>query len=279
VEPLLSVRNLTVRFAPTGTPVLEGISFDVYGGVAAAILGESGCGKTTLARTLLGVKLSTQSVHKGSIRFRGTDLLRMSEKALNSIRGAGISMIPQEPELALNPVMRVGHQVEEVLRAHSQLNRSARVERVNATLAAVGLPVDLAHRYPHQLSGGQRQRIVIAQALVCRPLLLIADEPTSSLDNVLQAELLSLLKKLTQQFGLALLFITHNAALLDGLVQSVFVMKSGRIIESGAYERLRDAPKESYTADLLDLSCMVPGRGAVRAAGLGPDGERGCVPQ
>ena len=260
MEPLLSVRDLTAWFEP-GTPVLNGISFDLHIGEVTAVLGQSGSGKTTLARVLLGLKLSAQSRVEGIIRFNGIHLLRMSEKEREGVRGAGIALIPQEPELALNPVMRARDQVEEVLLAHSKLTKRARTDRVNAMLTATGFPLELGRRYPHELSGGQRQRIVFAQALICRPALLIADEPTNGLDNVLQAEMLSLLKGLVQQFGLTLLFITHNAALLEGLAQKVMVMKAGTVIESGSYTRLRDAPAQSYTADLLDLWHGVPGWG------------------
>jgi len=272
VEPLLSVRDLTAWFEP-GTSVLNGISFDLHIGEVTAVLGQSGSGKTTLARVLLGLKLSAQSSVKGVIRFRGINLLRMSEKEREGVRGAGIALIPQEPELALNPVMRARDQVEEVLLAHSKLSKRARTERVSAMLAATSFPLELGRRYPHGLSGGQRQRVVIAQALICRPVLLIADEPTNGLDNILQAEMLSLLKGLVQQFGLTLLFITHNAALLEGLAQKVMVMKAGTVIESGAYTRLRDAPEQSYTADLLDVWRGLPGCERITTSAGGVRGD------
>ena len=184
-EPLLQVRDLTVSFRGCRSAALDRISFDLCAGQVLAVLGESGAGKTTLARTIVRLLPLVDTSIEGKVLFKGVDLLATSDHMLQSIRGAGISLIPQEPELGLNPVMRVRDQVDEVLRAHSNLSRRERGERVESTLAATGFPTELSFHYPHQLSGGQRQRIIIAQALVCQPALLIADEPTSALDNVL----------------------------------------------------------------------------------------------
>lgn len=252
MRELLRIRDLTVRFWRSDTPAVESVSLDVNEGEALGILGESGAGKTTLARALLQLLPPRSASVEGSVRFRGTDLLRAGESTLQSTRGAKISLIPQEPELGLNPFIRVGEQVAEVLRAHTKLSKRQRRHEAEAMLAATGLPdQQIYSAYPHQLSGGQRQRVVIAQALVCKPALLLADEPTSALDSVTQSEMLKLLTELKRRLRLALIFITHDPSLLSGLVNRVLVMQTGRIVETGTLEQICTAPKCLYTASLL----------------------------
>jgi peptide/nickel transport system ATP-binding protein len=238
-EPLLRVRDLDVRIRASGLRVLEEISFEVAAGEAIGLIGESGSGKTTLARTLMNLLPRETWNVRGAVELRGIDLLRASEATLQAMRGAQISYISQEPELALNPVMPVARQVAEVLRAHASMSGPQRTKTARAALADVGLKDSSLHdAYPNQLSGGQRQRVVIAQALISKPTLLIADEPTSALDSVTRAGILRLLHELKKQQGLALILITHHAALLKGLVGRVLVLSQGRIVRMGSFDEV-----------------------------------------
>ncbi|MDQ2843243.1 MAG: ABC transporter ATP-binding protein [Acidobacteriota bacterium] len=259
-EPLLQVRELTARLRSTSAVVFESVGFNLAAGETIGILGESGAGKTTLAKSLMGLLSPAKWVLEGSIRFRTTEILRATERQLQKIRGAQISLIFQEPELALNPVLTVGKQVDEVLRAHSIWNHTRRRKEALSILAAVGLEPQIIPAYPHQLSGGQRQRIAIAQSIISKPSLLIADEPTSTLDNVTQAAVLTLIKSLRDRFRLALIFITHNPALLNGLADRVLVMREGRIVEAGTFEQICFRPNHPYTRELLNSLPPMPTR-------------------
>jgi ABC-type glutathione transport system ATPase component len=251
VPALLSVRDLTVHFCRSGITAVDRVCFDLNEGATLGILGESGAGKTTLGRTLLRLQSADANL-QGSILFRGTEILRADEDALSKIRGAGIALISQEPGLGLNPFIRIGGQIEEVLRAHTSLSKRDRCQRALEMIAAVGFcDRDIYFAYPHQLSGGQRQRAVIAQALVAKPALLIADEPTSALDTVTQAEIMSLLGTLRQSFQVAVIFITHDPRLLSSLTDRMLVMRAGRIVESGAAQQICGAPQDPYTHRLL----------------------------
>jgi microcin C transport system ATP-binding protein len=254
---LLQVRSLSVRFHASSVVALDKASFGISAGEAIGILGESGSGKTTLARALLRLLPPESCAVTGSVRFKGREILEESERLLRQIRGAQIAVISQEPELALNPVLRVHDQVAEVLRAHSRTSNARRQKEVCAMLAAVGLHEHSIHfAYPHELSGGQRQRVIIAQSLIAGPSLLIADEPTSALDNVAQANLIALLKALKKKLQLALIFITHNPALLSGLADRVLVMREGRIVETGTFEEVYWNAQHTYTQGLT--RCLAP---------------------
>lgn len=256
MDPLLRVRDLTVHFPGKVGPaaqVVRGVGFEIRSGEVIALLGESGCGKTSIALALLGLHSPSLTQVKGSIEFQGKELLRLSGREMQEVRGAQISMISQEPGIALNPVIPAGVQIGEVIRAHERSTRRIRRERVEELLADVGFS-DTARiyaAYPHQLSGGQKQRVVIAQSLACKPALVVADEPTASLDGPAQAEILALLKDLKDQIGIALLFITHNPRALIGFVDRVLVMYAGRIVEEGSTEQILRAPIHPYTKGLL----------------------------
>ncbi len=261
--PLLRIRGLTVEYRASGgqslTPALHKIDLDIWPGEIVGILGESGSGKSTLARSLLGL-LPGGSRVEGSLLFQIQDLLlqdltRVDETRWAAIRGAKIAMIFQEPGLCLNPVMRVGEQIAEVIRAHSNLKRKLRKQESVAMLREVGVSdVDRVYRaYPHQLSGGQLHRVAIAQALVCRPDLVIADEPTRALDVTAQTEILNVLRETHRKFGSALIFITHNPALLAGFADRVVIMYAGRIVEEGPLSQVFRQPLHPYTKGLLQL--------------------------
>ena len=257
VAGLLQVCALSVSYAASGpSPVmaLRQLDLEIAPGEVVGILGESGCGKSTLALSILGL-LPADARVEGSILFRNEELLRLPQKQLRRIRGAKISLIHQEPGLALSPVMRVGDQIAEVIIAHRSLARKARKQEIESILREVQL-ADTARiyaAYPHQLSGGELHRVAIAQALACRPDLIIADEPTRSLDVTVQAEILGVLRSLNQTFGTALLFITHNPALLAGFADRVVVMYAGRVVEGGGGSRVFRRPLHPYTKGLLDL--------------------------
>ncbi len=251
-ETLLQVRNLSIRHHSSPTPSLDSVSFDLGEGETVGLLGESGAGKTTLACALIRLLPAGCRILGGSVRLRETEILQANERQLQSIRAAQISVIFQEPELALNPVMRACDQIEEVLRSHSHWDKRRRKEEAQSMLAEVGLSdPHIYSAYPHELSGGQRQRIAIAQALIAKPSLLIADEPTSALDTVSQAEVLQLLRTLKERLRLTLLFITHNPALLTGFAERVIVIHTGRIVESGTLAQIWCKPTHPYTAALV----------------------------
>lgn len=254
---LLRVSKLSVTYGASSqqpVPALREVSFDIAKGEIVGVLGESGCGKSTLALSLLGL-LPPGVCVAGEIVFREHNLLRLNPASWRSIRGAKISLIHQEPGLSLSPVMRVGDQVAEVLRAHGNLSRRERREQVKKTLYQVQLrETDRVYNaYPHQLSGGELHRIVIAQALACRPDLVIADESTRALDVRTQVEILTVLRELNQQTGTAILFITHNPASLAGFAKRTLIMYAGRIVEQGSVAQVFRRPLHPYTAGLLEL--------------------------
>lgn len=256
---LLQVRGLTVIYGGSEqpAPALADVDFDIARGEIIGILGESGSGKSTLALSLLGL-LPASAWIRGSIVLQDPtqeeDLLQSDERQWSKIRGERIAMIFQEPALALSPVMRVGDQIAEVQRAHQRARGTKK--DVEAILRRVRLAdADRVYRaYPHQLSGGELHRIVIAQALACQPDLVIADEPTRSLDVTVQKEILEVLREVNRECGAALIFITHNPALLAGFADRVIVMYAGRIVEDGAVSEIFRRPLHPYTKALLQLA-------------------------
>lgn len=259
MTPLLHVQDLHVAYCDrTGKlcPALSGVNFDLAPGEILGVLGESGSGKSTLAAALLRLLPSNGKIQRGTVLFEGKDLLGASPQDLRKIRGGRIGLIFQEPSSALHPTMQVGRQVSNVLAAHESLDRSTLSEKTNQLLASV-FPVDAERiygSYPHELSGGQRQRVLIAQAIACGPSLLVADEPTASLDPTTQQEILQLFQSLRQKFSLAMILITHNPALLAGFADRILVLYAGRVAEIGPTARVLASPQHPYTAALL--SCL-----------------------
>jgi peptide/nickel transport system ATP-binding protein len=252
---LLEVAELAIDLpTPTGPQrVVDRTSFSLAEGESLGVVGESGSGKTMTALALMALTPEGARV-SGSIRFEERELVGLGEEAMRQLRGDRIAMIFQEPMTALNPVMQIGRQVAESAAAHSPswTGREAK-RRAIAALEAVRIP-EAARRYgdyPHQFSGGQRQRILIAMALINRPRLLIADEPTTALDVTVQAQVLDLLKDLQRQHGLAMLFISHDLAVVGQIASRVAVMRAGQIVETGPCARLLTAPEHPYTRSLL----------------------------
>jgi peptide/nickel transport system ATP-binding protein len=256
-SPLLRVRGLTVSYdaqSQQPVPALRKIDLDIAPGEIVGILGESGSGKSTLALSILG--LLPESAHvEGSIFLEGENLSKAAESRWAEVRGAKVAMIFQEPGLSLSPVMRAGDQISEVIRAHRSGKSKQRKKEVQSALRDAGITDvnRICRAYPHQLSGGELHRVAIAQALVCRPALVIADEPTRSLDVTLQSEIQNALRDINRKYGSALLFITHNPALLAGFADRVLVMYAGRIVEAGPVAQVYRRPLHPYTRGLLQL--------------------------
>ncbi len=255
---LVLARALSVSYLPEGGPpvrALDQAGLEIRPGEFVGILGESGSGKSTLAAALLRLLPADARYDGGSISFRDLDLLGLSDADLRRIRGAEIALIPQDPALALNPVISVGDQIAEVLRAHVRISRQQRRTRVEELLTEVGFepPKQIYNACPHQLSGGQRQRIVIAQAMACRPALVIADEPTSKLDAALQTEILSLMREIGARHHTAFVLISHDPTVLAGFANRVAVMYAGRVVEEGRTEDIFRRPLHPYTQALVRL--------------------------
>jgi oligopeptide/dipeptide ABC transporter ATP-binding protein len=258
-EDCLAIRDLTVTYYPeSGIPIraLDGVSIDIRPNEVLGILGESGCGKSTIANALLRSLPPHARCEGGAILVRGRNLLYLSERDLRAIRGRTVSLIPQDPAQSLNPVMTSGSQIGEVLRAHLPLDARQRRERVLELLGEVGFadPEEIYSAYPHQLSGGQRQRITIAQAVACRPAFLIADEPTSKLDAALQAEILVLLAQVRRIHGTAVLVISHDPTVFAGFADRIAVMYAGRIVEIGSGAQIFARPLHPYTQALVGIA-------------------------
>jgi peptide/nickel transport system ATP-binding protein len=283
---LLDVRDLKVEFpTPAGwMPAVREVAFAIGEGESLGLVGESGSGKSVTALSIMRL-LMPQARARGEIAFAGRELLTLPEDEMRQLRGAGISMIFQEPMTALNPVMRVGEQVAEAVLAHraAAFGRWSSAEKQDAWKQAVAMlrevaipePERRARDYPHQLSGGQRQRVMIAMAIVNRPQLLIADEPTTALDVTVQAQILELLAELRQKFGLAMLFISHDLGVVSQVADRVAVMYEGAIVEMGAMRDIFAAPAHPYTQGLL---AAVPTLRSDRSQPLKTIGELAPMP-
>ncbi|MCP2291849.1 dipeptide ABC transporter ATP-binding protein [Nocardia amikacinitolerans] len=272
-RPALAIEALSVTFATDAGPVhaVTDVSYEVFPGEVLAIVGESGSGKSVSSRTAMGLLPSTARV-RGMVTLGTRQVTGLSERQLTALRGGAISMVFQEPGLALDPLFTVGFQIAEALRAHNDLSRKAAKARAVELLRLVGLP-DPEHRvdyYPHQLSGGQKQRVVIAIAIACEPKVIIADEPTTALDVTVQAEILNLLRDLRDRIGSAIVLITHNMGVVADLADRVVVMREGRVVEQAPVEDLFARPKADYTRALL---AAVPHLGARRAKSAEPQAD------
>jgi oligopeptide/dipeptide ABC transporter ATP-binding protein len=263
---LLEVRELETVFALNGRDVhaVDHVSFAIDAGRVLGLVGESGCGKSMTALSLMRLVPVPGRVAGGRVLLEGQDLLALPEREMRRVRGAGLAMIFQEPMTALNPVFTVGSQIAEAVRLHHDIGRREAWERATVLLGEVGIPEPArrAHDYPHQLSGGMRQRVMIAIAISCEPRVLIADEPTTALDVTIQAEILELLRALRERRGMALLLITHDLGVVAEQADEVAIMYAGRIVEQAPVMDLFDGPLHPYTQALLR---SVPGAAGRRA--------------
>lgn len=253
---ILEIQNLHVAYRlrnGASVPALEGVSFSLEPGEILGVLGESGSGKSTLATSLLKLFPSNAIVASGAVLFEGRDLFQAQSEDLRSIRGGRISLIFQEPSVALHPTMRVSQQVRRVLAAHRMGNSEEldrRTSEVFERLFGEGSE-RIARSYPHQLSGGQRQRILIAQAIACRPTIVVADEPTASLDPTTQMEILDVFRALRISMGLTMIFITHSPPLLSAFADRILVLYAGRVVELGPAKEVLISPRHPYTQALF----------------------------
>jgi peptide/nickel transport system ATP-binding protein len=253
---VLDIKNLHVEFTVHGGTVraVRGLNLSIPAGKTIGLVGESGCGKSVSALTVMRLLEHNGHVTRGQINFRGKDLLGLSNHEMQQVRGNDISMIFQEPMTALNPVFSVGDQIAEAIQIHQLADKGESRKRASSLLEMVGIgdPKRVARRYPHQLSGGMRQRVMIAMALACDPDLLIADEPTTALDVTIQAQILKLMRDLKQRTGAAILLITHDLGVVAEMCDEVAVMYGGRIVERAPTRELYANPKHPYTVGLLE---------------------------
>ncbi len=285
-RPLLEVRGLDVEFRTSMGPVraVNGVDLDVRAGEIVGLVGESGSGKSVTSRAVMGLLPRRTSTISGSIRLAGDELVGLPERTYRRVRGERVAMIFQDPMTALDPLYSAGEQVSEALRFHFNLSRAVARGRVRGLFDQVGLaePDMIMDAYPHQLSGGMRQRVMIAMALACEPELLIADEPTTALDVTIQAQILSLLRDLVRERGMALLLITHDLGVVHELCERAVVLYAGRVVESAPVADLFSAPRHPYTAGLAASipSIAVRRRRLPQIPGTPPDPARlpaGCA--
>jgi oligopeptide transport system ATP-binding protein len=255
-SPLLKIQDLTVRFHTSEGVVkaVNGVSYQLDAGETLGVVGESGCGKSVHARSIMRlIPIPPGKIEKGKIWYEGRDLLKLPESEMYKIRGQEIAMVFQDPMTFLNPTFTVGFQINEALKLHQNMDDKEATEKAGELLSLVGIP-EAKQRlkdYPHQFSGGMRQRAMIAMALSCNPKLLIADEPTTALDVTIQAQIMDLVKRLQQQLGMAVMWITHDLGVAAGLVKTINVMYAGFLIERGDVKDIFKRPRHPYTQGLL----------------------------
>lgn len=256
-EVMLSVRDLEVSFKTFGGEVqaIRGVSFELFKGETLAVVGESGCGKSVTANTIMGlIPQPPGRIRNGEVLFKDRDLTKLNKKALREIQGVDISMIFQDPMTALNPTLKIGEQLMEGLRTHHKVSRAEAKRKAVEMLSLVGIsnPEERLKQYPHQFSGGMRQRIVIAIALICEPELLIADEPTTALDVTIQAQILELFDEIQRKTGVGVILITHDLGVVAKIADRIAVMYAGKIIEIGNKREIFYDPQHPYTQGLLN---------------------------
>jgi peptide/nickel transport system ATP-binding protein len=270
--PLLSVESLTVDVAGRrgALRVVDGISFHVDRGETLGVVGESGCGKSLSMLSLVGLLPNRIAVTGGTARLGGRDLIAMTRRELRAVRGGEVGFIFQDPMTSLNPVLRLGDQLAEPLIYHRGMSRAEAWARAGELLGLVGIPSpeQRLRSYPHELSGGQRQRIMIAIGLACDPSLLIADEPTTALDVTIQAQIVDLVKSLRARVGMSVIWITHDLALIAGLVDRVIVLYAGTIVEEAPVDALYASPQHPYTRGLLASIPRVEGNNGRRLTSI-----------
>lgn len=253
--PVLQVKDLKTEFFTDAGVVhaVDGVSFDLHPGETLGIVGESGCGKSVTALSILRLVQKPGRIVGGQILFKGSDIVTMTNEEVREIRGKDIAMIFQDPQSSLNPVLKIGFQVEEAMRAHQDISSKKALERAIELLKRVRIPAAASrvNDYPHQFSGGMRQRAMIAMGLVNSPSILIADEPTTALDVTVQAQILELLRDLNNELNTSIMLITHNMGVVAGLCSRVLVMYAGRIVEQGPVEQIFNSPQHPYTWSLL----------------------------
>jgi oligopeptide/dipeptide ABC transporter ATP-binding protein len=255
-EPLLAVEDLKTYFRTDGgvARAVDGVSFGLSRGETLGLVGESGCGKSVTSLSVMRlIPTPPGEIESGEVRFKGRDLLGLDESDMRHVRGNDIAMVFQEPMTSLNPVFTCGYQIDEAVMLHQELDRRAARRKTVEMLNLVGIPdaEQRADEYPHQLSGGMRQRVMIGMALSCNPDILIADEPTTALDVTIQAQILELISKLQEEFGMAVLMITHDLGVIAEVADRVAVMYAGKIVESGNVSEIFGSPSHPYTQGLL----------------------------
>jgi len=283
---ILEVENLRTEFHTEEGIVhaVNGITYDLHEGETLGIVGESGCGKSVSVLSIMRLLASPPAKIYGSVRFKGTDLLKLPESEMRKIRGAQIAMVFQDPLTSLNPVLTIGYQMIEPLQLHLGMSKAEARDRAVELLEMVGIPEARSRLddYPHQFSGGMRQRVMIAMALACNPTLLIADEPTTALDVTIQAQIVDLMKQLRDEIGMTLIWITHDLGVVAGLADRVIVMYAGFIMEDAPVDDLYEDPRHPYTKALLKSLPRMdgsPGEKLETIEGLPPDLislPRGC---
>ncbi len=261
MSPLLTIRDLTVRYGESAVPAVQGLTLDVEAGQRVGIVGESGSGKTTLATAVTRLLPSSARIESGSVRFDGLDLLGLGGGDLRKIRGSRIGRVPQDPQAALTPVITIGHQLRDVVRAHRQLEEAEEHAAIVDILTALGMPdIEVKLRaYPYELSGGMRQRVLIAMALINGPQLVVADEPTTALDSTVQVQILELLKQAGSVRNMSLILISHDIHVVSSICDRLVVMYSGQIVEDGPTASVLSKPLHPYTKVLARASSTFTG--------------------
>lgn len=252
-EYILEINHLNIEFHDHERPetVVEDVTIKIEKGEILGVVGESGSGKTMTALAVAGL-LSRKDIEKsGEIIFQGKNLLTCDRNTLREVQGDDIAMIFQEPMTSLNPVLKIGYQIEESLRLHTDLDKDKRKEKALKLMDEVELDAEVYDKYPHELSGGMRQRVMIAAAMICGPKILLADEPTTALDVTIQEQIVELLQKLNREKGTTIMFISHDLSLVRKLCERVVVMENGKMVEMGLTEDIFNHPKEDYTKKLI----------------------------